>query len=98
MDDSSVRTPERAAARMAEPRHECSSRRDAEPAPDPRSFAETIADFGSVNTHMVHDFAACSATFGISLLMAWRARATTHRYVAQQPYPRIVRRPSSSAA
>lgn len=34
------------------------------------SFADTVADFGPSNTHLVHDFAAGSATVGVALLAA----------------------------
>lgn len=41
-----------------------------------------IANFGPENAHLVHDFAACSATFGLGLLIAarrpdWRAPVLT---------------------
>lgn len=42
---------------------------------DAASFAGTIANFGPPNPHLVHDFAAASATFGIGLLIASRAAA-----------------------
>jgi hypothetical protein len=41
----------------------------------PRSFVRVIANFGDYNAHLVHDFAACSATFGIGLLVAYRVRS-----------------------
>jgi hypothetical protein len=34
------------------------------------SFADAVADFGAENDHLIHDFAATSATFGIALLVA----------------------------
>jgi len=37
---------------------------------DASSFAGTVADFGAENSHLVHDFAASSATYGIALLVA----------------------------
>jgi hypothetical protein len=36
------------------------------------SFADTVADFGSTNAHLVHDFAAGSATVGFGLLLPIR--------------------------
>jgi len=39
-------------------------------AADASSFADVVADFGAENDHLVHDFAASSATFGIALLVA----------------------------
>jgi hypothetical protein len=45
---------------------------------DTSSFTLVLANFGPENAHLVHDFAACSATFGLGLLIAarlpaWRA-------------------------
>jgi hypothetical protein len=45
-----------------------------------RSFARTVADFGPDHPHLVHDFAATSATFGLALVLgaylsAWRTPA-----------------------
>jgi hypothetical protein len=37
---------------------------------DARSFTDRVADLGPYNPHLVHDFAAASATFGIGLLVA----------------------------
>ncbi|MEV0402793.1 hypothetical protein [Actinoallomurus sp. NPDC050550] len=49
---------------------------------DASSFAGTIADFGPRNDHLVHDYAACSATFGAGMLVAverrrWRTPTLT---------------------
>lgn len=38
----------------------------------PRSFAAALADFGPFNAHLVHDFAASSAAFGVGLVVAGR--------------------------
>jgi len=38
----------------------------------PRSFATVLADFGPFNAHLVHDFAASSAAFGLGLVLAGR--------------------------
>ena len=48
----------------------------------PESFVRTIANFGLQNIHLVHDFAACAATFGLGMLIAarvpaWRQAALT---------------------
>jgi predicted anti-sigma-YlaC factor YlaD len=37
---------------------------------DVESFASSVADFGPFNAHLVHDFAAASATFGLGLVAA----------------------------
>jgi hypothetical protein len=42
---------------------------------DAGSFTDRVADFGPQNAHLVHDFAAASATFGVGLLLAARVRA-----------------------
>ncbi|SFQ69519.1 hypothetical protein SAMN05421810_11358 [Amycolatopsis arida] len=31
-----------------------------------------LANFGPANEHLVRDFAACAATFGLGLLLGWR--------------------------
>ncbi|SNR78821.1 hypothetical protein SAMN06265360_11970 [Haloechinothrix alba] len=36
----------------------------------PVSFETAIADFGPTNVHLLRDFGACAATFGIGLLLA----------------------------
>ena len=46
----------------------------------PVSFSLILANFGPTNEHLVHDFAACSATFGLGLVIAdrlpsWRTPA-----------------------
>jgi hypothetical protein len=38
------------------------------------SFERVVANFGPYNAHLVHDFAACSTTFGIGLLVGWRVQ------------------------
>lgn len=37
-----------------------------------RSFAVVLANFGPINEHLVRDFAACAATFGLGLVVADR--------------------------
>jgi hypothetical protein len=44
-------------------------------AADPASFTERLADFGAYNPHLVRDFAAAAATFGLGLPVAARVRA-----------------------
>lgn len=41
---------------------------------DATSFAHVVANFGDYNAHLVHDFAACSTTFGTGLLIGWRVQ------------------------
>lgn len=38
----------------------------------PVSLGATVAAFGPYNSHLIHDFAACAATFGGGLLVGWR--------------------------
>jgi hypothetical protein len=42
---------------------------------DAGSFTERLADFGPENPHLIHDFAAASATFGAGLVLAARFSA-----------------------
>ncbi|MBB4685746.1 hypothetical protein [Amycolatopsis jiangsuensis] len=49
---------------------------------DASSFGTVVAPFGAANPHLVRDFAACAATFGLGLLIAsrrytWRTPALT---------------------
>lgn len=41
---------------------------------DPASFTERLADFGAYNPHLVRDFGAAAATFGVGLLVGARLR------------------------
>jgi hypothetical protein len=46
----------------------------------PPSFTAVLANFGPANDHLVRDFAACAATFGVGLVMGgprprWRTPA-----------------------
>jgi hypothetical protein len=49
---------------------------------DAASFTDRVAGFGAYNPHLIHDFAAATATFGLGLLLAarvpsWRTPALT---------------------
>ncbi|WP_219415647.1 hypothetical protein [Pseudonocardia nigra] len=48
----------------------------------PPTFTTVLANFGPANDHLVRDFAACAATFGLGLVVAgrrphWRTPALT---------------------
>jgi hypothetical protein len=43
-------------------------------AADPNSFGKTVANFGKYNPHLIHDYAVCSITFGVGLLLGFRIR------------------------
>lgn len=44
----------------------------------PPSFTSVLADFGPLNAHLIHDFAAASGAFGVGLIVAWRVPSWRH--------------------